>query len=95
VDQTRPTLARQTDKVCQDQGHLLDQIAALRKEVAAAANTFAPTAGLREPARCGAVPDFGAIRQHAEQLLTELQQNREAEANLILDSIDTDIGVGD
>ncbi len=95
VDQTRPTLARQTDKVCQDQDQLLEQIAALRKEVAAVTSAFEPAAGVPAQARTAVVPDFGALRQHAEQLLADLQQNREAEANLILDSVDTDIGVGD
>jgi len=40
----------------------------------------------------GGVADFGAIREH---LLAGLEVNKEAETKLVLESINTDIGVGD
>jgi hypothetical protein len=40
-------------------------------------------------------PNFGAFRQRARQLVEALQQYEEEEANLILESVNTDIGAGD
>jgi hypothetical protein len=39
--------------------------------------------------------DFRAVRRGAAELLTELQRTEQAETDLVLESVNTDIGVGD
>jgi hypothetical protein len=102
VDNTRPTLARQADGLLQEHGGLLDQCLALQREVQRAAEAFAPSADLvsgpgtmRPRADNGGVLDFGSIRQQVEQFVSGLRTNRHAETQLVLESINTDIGVGD
>jgi hypothetical protein len=94
VDDTRPTLVRQADELCSQQEVLLVQVRALEQEVERAAAAFDPTG--EGAAQSGApVPDFGAIRQQGEQIVSALEENLRAEARLVLDSVNTDIGVGD
>jgi hypothetical protein len=95
VDETRPTLARQAHELRSDHDDFLKQILALRDGVRGAAEAFQPAAGPTAKAGAGGVADFGAIRHQAEQLLAALQDNKEAETKLVLESINTDIGVGD
>jgi len=95
VDETRPTLARQADELCSEHSDLLKQFVALHEEVQRAAEAFKPAADARAQTGTAGVPDFSAIRQQAEQLLAGLQQNKDAETKLVLESVNTDIGVGD
>jgi hypothetical protein len=102
VDDTRPTLARQAEELCQAYDSLLAQASALLKETHRATEAFSPAPdpiGTTAPcaARCSAagIVDFGAIRQQGEKLLASLRQNKDAETQLILESVNTDIGVGD
>lgn len=95
VDGTRPTLARQADELCHEHGDLLKQVLALRDEVQRAAEAFTPAAAPPAKTAAGGVADFGVLRQQAEKLLVGLEQNREAETKLVLESVNTDIGVGD
>jgi hypothetical protein len=95
VDDTRPTLARQADVLCQEHGDLLKQVLALREEVRRTAAAFQPAAGPTAKTAAGGVADFGVLRQQAEKLLAGLEQNKEAETKLVLESVTTDIGVGD
>lgn len=39
--------------------------------------------------------DLGLFRRHAEEFLTGLEQSKEAEASLVLESLNTDLGAGD
>jgi len=41
------------------------------------------------------IPDFGEIRKQGEQFIAALRQHCEAEAKLLLESVNTDVGVGD
>ena len=95
VDETRPTLARQADELRSDHDDFLVQVRALREEVRRAAEAFQPATDPTAKTGAGGVADFGAIRQQAEQLMAGLQQNRDAETRLVLESVNTDIGVGD
>jgi hypothetical protein len=95
VDETRPTLARQADGLRSDHDEFLAQVLALRKELQRAAEAFRPANIPSIMTLAGGVPDFGAIRQQAEQLVAALQENKEAETKLVLESVNTDIGVGD
>jgi hypothetical protein len=95
VDQTRPTLARQADELRSDHDDFLTQVLALREEVGHAAEAFQPAASRSGQPGAAGVVDFGATRQRAEQLLAGLQANQEAEAKLVLESINTDLGAGD
>jgi hypothetical protein len=101
VDETRPSLARQAGQLRQDHDGLLGQCLALREAVrqAAGAFSFAVPTSLPTPGSATRsdqnVPDLGAIRRQAEQLRDALRQNLQAETHLVLDSINTDIGVGD
>jgi hypothetical protein len=95
VDETRPTLARQAEELRGDHEHFLAQLRTLRQDVRRAAEAFQPGAGPGAAASAGGVADFGAIRRQAEQLMTGLEVHREAETKLVLESVNTDIGVGD
>ena len=101
VDETRPSLARQTCQLRQDHSGLLEQCLALRQEVRRAAGAFSyvvpifiPTPG-STPRSDENIPDLAAIRRHASQLRDALRQNLQAETQLVLESINTDIGVCD
>jgi two-component SAPR family response regulator len=97
VDDTRPTLARQTDEIRREHSNLLGQLLALREEVHRAKETIAANAksSSAQPGSVPQSPDLGAIRLGAEKLLAELQQNMKAETALLMESVNTDIGVGD
>jgi hypothetical protein len=41
------------------------------------------------------VPDFGALRQQLEEFAAALKHHRDEEAGLVIESVTTDIGVGD
>ncbi len=101
VDLTRPTLARQVSSLRQEHTSFLDRAVELRREVRSAAGAFGPQAPsggaepLPAPAALRSVPDFGALRQQLGQLAKALKQHRDAEAGLVIESVTTDIGVGD
>jgi len=94
VDETRPTLARQAADLRCDQDELLHEVVALREEAQRAADVFeGPVPATRKAG--ASIPDFGTIRQDGQQLLARLQQARAAEAGLVLESVNTDLGAGD
>jgi hypothetical protein len=95
VDETRPTLARKADVLRNGLDDFVEQIVSLRKEVQAAADAFQPASDSAGRPSVACVADFGAIRGQAERLLTGLRANKEIETKLILESVNTDIGVGD
>jgi hypothetical protein len=102
VDDTRPTLARQADKLRGSHSELLSQAMSLRAEARHAADFFSPsgrkraeTSVARGRRRIGTAADVHEIRQRAEQFLVSLQKHEEAEIRLVQESINTDIGVGD
>src|SRR5262245_12833374 len=95
VDDTRPTLSREADALCKEQEGLLRQILALREQARLAADAFQHAADPSRKETVACVPNFGAIRQRGEQLLAGLKRARETEAQLVLESVNTDIGVGD
>jgi hypothetical protein len=95
VDETRPTLARQANELRSDHDDLLAQVLALREEVQRAAEAFQPATNPSSAMNRRGVADFGAIRARAQQLLAGLQENTQAETKLVMESVNTDIGVGD
>jgi hypothetical protein len=95
VDETRPTLARQADGLRSDHTHLLKQVVALREEVQRAMDAFGPASALSPKTGVGRSMDFGAIREEAKQLLASLQHTKDAEMQLVFESVNTDIGGGD
>jgi len=102
VDLTRPTLARQVSELRREHRELLQQAHALQGRVQTAAQAFdssmqplTESNSLPKPAGDTGVPDFGVIRQEASQLVAVLHRHLDDEARLILDSVNTDIGVGD
>jgi hypothetical protein len=102
VDLTRPTLVREVSELRREHTDVLTQAGALQSQLRSASQAFQPYSApaissnhLPEPKPAGEVPDFHAIRQQAEQLLTTLQHHQEQEAKLLLESVNTDIGVGD
>jgi hypothetical protein len=95
VDCTRPTLARQANMVCRDFIHHLKSARDLRKHVQATAQVFGhPPQTAVNPCN-ERVTDFGAVRNQARQLLEGLRHDLETEANLVLESVNTEIGVCD
>jgi hypothetical protein len=102
VDETRPTLAREAMEVRQDHDVLLERCLALREEVRRALEAFTVTPNALNqgdadprPTPVVGVPDFGAIRRQAQELLELMLATRQAEAKLVLESVNHDIGVGD
>jgi hypothetical protein len=101
VDLTRPTLARQVGELRQEHRDLFDQAGALEAQLRSAGQAFQSVSGspaispLPEPAKASAVPDFGALRDKVARLLVTLKQHAKEEAKIILESVNTDIGVGD
>jgi hypothetical protein len=92
VDETWPTLARKADKVRIDLDKTLAELLSLRKELKRIADSFQPGTGAPKLAAKTEVPDFTALRQQVNELVERLKKDKEAEARLVLDSIDTDIG---
>lgn len=95
VDDTRPTLARQADELCGEHEELLKRVLALRDQVHQAGAAFQPAGGPTAKMDAVGIPDFGALREQALQLLAALRQHQEEENKLVLESVNTDIGVGD
>jgi hypothetical protein len=101
VDLTRPTLVRQVGTLRQEHTSFLEQAGALRQEVREAAKAFEPhapdggTGRLPAPPAVGAVPDFGSLRKRLGDFAAALKHHRDEEAGLVIESVATDIGVGD
>jgi hypothetical protein len=95
VQEKRPTLVRQVEGLCSDYEHLLQEVPALRTELLHAAGAFKPLAGPSRPAGAPASPDLTAIRQQVEEFRARLDQDKHTETKLVLESVNTDIGVGD
>jgi len=97
VDQTRPTLARQVTELRRQHADLLAQTVELCRQVRSARQTFGPAdcSDLPAPALPSAIPDFGALRKQANQLLAGVRRHEERETDLVQESVTTDIGVGD
>jgi hypothetical protein len=83
VRMSQPPLTRQTTSVARGFRNLLVKSTALRGEVRRAAEAGHGTA------------DVETIRRRATQFLAGFREAKEAETVLILDSVNTDIGVGD
>jgi hypothetical protein len=102
VDLTRPTLARQVSELRKKHRDFVQQANLLENEVRSAAELFergthpaVAVSTLPEPAGDLAIPDFGLLRQRAYEFLAALQHHLEVENALILESLTTEIGVGD
>ena len=101
VDLTRPTLARQVSTLRQEHTSFLQQAGELRYQVKHAAQAFnpdAPAGGagrLPAPAGPSTVPDFGSLRQRLGEFAAALKHHRDEEMGLVVESVATDIGVGD
>lgn len=98
LDLTR--LSRRMGELRQEHVELLEQAKAVRDEVQAASRAFqaeptpateiTPVSGqLRMP------PDFSALREHGQQVVRGLRRHLDAETNLVLEGVTTDIGAGD
>jgi hypothetical protein len=96
VDQTRPTLRRQSAGWRHELARLLELCTSLQAEVRRAAGAFQATADtLLERTSAQGVPVFGDIRRRAEELAAGLCHCKETEAGMVLESINTDLGAGD
>jgi hypothetical protein len=102
VDQSRPTLVRQQEKLQQDYQNLLEQCLALKWEMYRLSQPLdGPAAELGkslpaavENASTGPV-NVATLRERLEQFLTRLEEYQQKEAGLVLESVTTDIGAGD
>ena len=105
VDSARlpsPTMSRRAAKLHEELDRFLDETRALRTKVRGVApgqgsadNPSALAGALTVAPEAGAIPDFGVFWTRAQELLNALNRYEEQEANLILDSVTTDIGAGD
>jgi hypothetical protein len=99
---TLPTVSRRVDCLRQEHVNLSKQVTDLESQVQNALQAFKSqdkpgqaTDPFVSTPPSGAVPEFGTIRQIGEKLLETLQQHQRAESLLVLDTVNTDIGVGD
>lgn len=81
IDLTRPTLIRSAERLRREHVDLVQQAEALRRQVA----HYGPEER----------PAFEIIRQQAARLLEALRHHQAREADLIFESLYTDIGAGD
>jgi hypothetical protein len=102
IDLTRPTLVRRVSVLRREHFEFFEQVRELRTQIESVAEAFRLVAqpigeagALPAPAEPALVPDFGALRQQVEQLVAALQHHHEEEIDLALESVATDIGVGD
>jgi hypothetical protein len=103
LDATRPTLFRQWSELCQEARKLAAEVQGLRLEIEQGGDVFQSTkerleAAATPPASMpvgGAVPVFSELRRKIESLFTRLDKNLETEHAVLLESVTTDIGVGD
>lgn len=102
VDQTRPTLVRQQEKLQQDYQNQLEQCLAFKWEMYRLSQPLdGPEAVLGKalpPAveHSGTGPvDIATLRERLEQFLNRLEEYQRQEAGLVLESVTTDIGAGD
>jgi ABC-type transporter Mla subunit MlaD len=99
IDRTRPSLARQAQKLNEEQKELLQRVMDLRGKAQAAARIFGSDVNPSQPAGAAngtdSIPDFGTIQHLAEECQAGLQRILDAEAGLVLESVNTDIGAGD
>jgi hypothetical protein len=97
VDDTRATLVREQDRLVQEYSNRLEQVIALKWEMfRAAKGKDCPDLG--KPARFPEgleVSDWPGLRRRAEHFLAELNKDKEAETDLIMESLHAEIGVGD
>jgi hypothetical protein len=99
VDLTRPTLVRKVSTLRQEHTSFLQRAGELRYEVKHAAQAFNPDArvggSLPAAAGSGTVPDFGSLRKRLGDFAAALKHHRDEEMGLVIESVATDIGVGD
>jgi len=84
IDPTRPTLLRQWDDVVHEFSNHLEKVIALKWEL------YHLAQGHREVA-----PSREDLRQRIEQVLYALEQDVDMETSVIMESVLTDLGVGD
>jgi hypothetical protein len=95
IDMTRPSLVRRVEALHRDFADCLERATSLYTEVKDVTRSFSPREKGKEVARTRPIPDFGELRRRAADLLESLKRDQETEAKLILESMNTDIGVGD
>ncbi len=96
-----PGVSRRTEELRQQLDNFLTELRALRTK---ARGLAAPSGTTRPDTMAGALPvapemgaavDYGVICARARDLIADLQQFEEEEEDLILHSVNTDIGAGD
>jgi len=94
IDPSNATLVRQWDEVVRTFRDLLETVIALKWELYHRAQTT-PAAAQRPSPFGDSAQELPIPRQRLEHLLDALHENLKAETRLLMDSITTDIGVGD
>jgi hypothetical protein len=94
VDLTRPSFVRQVDHLRREVTDLLALASHLQEDGRSAAQAFTFPDG-PGPLGAAGIPDFGRLRCQAQQLLRSIERLQEQETSLVLESVTTDIGVGD
>jgi hypothetical protein len=96
------TLTRRWGELQAQYRNLLEQIAALKWEAYQAMQvlpyhsaSFGYTFTLAEDAPSRPAPNLPGLRSRGQQLMASLRKHREAEAALLLESVNVDIGGGD
>jgi hypothetical protein len=94
VDLTRPSFVRQIDRLRRELTDLLALAGRLEEEARSAAQAFSfPDRG--RPGGTAGIPEFGRLRGQGQDLLQAVERFQAEETALVLESVTTDIGVGD
>ena len=101
VDLSRPSLVRQVGDIRREHLDFLGQLNTLRAQVRNAADALkshssnSATTALPEPALAVGISDFNALRASLGEFLHALEQHRDSEAAVAIESVTTDLGAGD
>jgi hypothetical protein len=95
IDLTRPTLARRAEGLCREHHEFMKRLRHLRNDNEDVQQAFQPVVDAATATKARGLANAGAVRDEAVQLLADLQHNQNAEMDLILDSLNTEIGAGD
>lgn len=102
IDLTRPSLTRKVGQLRTEHRSLPETVGSLREQVRQLGRAFEPAVSpgdlakpLPPPEATLSRADPESVRRSADQLLSALKLHRDLEVDLVLESVDTDLGTGD
>jgi hypothetical protein len=98
--ETLPTLDRRLNGFLQEESDFLNWAKTLREEIQNTLQAFTVAMKPNRPlvpvtSEPFSIADFGALREQLRRFVDAVRQHQEAETKLVLETVNTDIGVGD